>query len=596
MKFTPEDYTVQWIGARLYGRAKFAKKLLTAAKETFREALDTRILEAIDHILEHEFNLTEESLRLWNAIKSTPGESHTCVPPHPCRICCERAALLSSIALHTGAYKDSIYYADKLLALNSDDDITALLLRKEARVCLAFTEIGEDSVCVLTSALADFERASELVTKLPDGKIHYFKSDRDHPEFVAKKNQKLQFVQNYTQSEPDAAPLSHDALFPFGSEPMTVDTFNDTFNPKPFMGLLLLIMDRPEEALPLCKEGFEAAREVGSTELIVTYGLAIGNLLLFYLPEPDPATAFPYLTKSLAVVPDDEDWEVAIARVLARCLSDLDGRAGHKELAEIKCAVGLLENRLERATQTRELTRIARRAYTIGLMHLRLGRSDKALRYFIQGLRFFQLDKFHPYSLWRCFIECLSDLKQQGVLEESNEINSAVLGVEKHLEGTQTENTYLIAAAVFARGLRFFQPDEIRQYSLWECFIECLSDWEQEEFDKMDSSVLLLEELLDEISFIAATIFAIGRTLLWLERSDEAAVFLKEAIQRSGTTRLDAYIETRILQLFCECLINLEPERTVSLLEQLIEWAGADEERVDIVQRIDRGLTGSGFR
>ena len=52
------------------------------------------------------------------------------------------------------------------------------------------------------------------------------------------------------------------------------------------------------------------------------------------------------------------------------------------------------------------------------------------------------------------------------------------------------------------------------------------------------------------------------------------------------TTGLDAYIETRIFQLFCECLMDLEPERAAALLEQFVEWAGEDEERVDIFKKI----------
>ena len=144
-RFTPEDYTLQWTAARFAGRTELAKRLLAAAQGTFSETLDVKILEALDLDWENRLIPSEENLRLWDEIKrASKKESHRCLSPHPCRICCKQAFALMDIAFQIEAYEDAIEQADTLLKLNADDDIIALLLRAEARLNLDFTGTEED--------------------------------------------------------------------------------------------------------------------------------------------------------------------------------------------------------------------------------------------------------------------------------------------------------------------------------------------------------------------------------------------------------------------------------------------------------------------
>ena len=136
---TAEDYSAQWVAANSAGRKQLAERLLTAAKKNFGDALETKILEALDLGWEDNLNPSKENLRLWHDIKrASAEESHRCVPPLPCRVCCEHAFALMAIAFQMEAYSDTLEHADILLELDADD-IIALLYRILAWMELNFT-------------------------------------------------------------------------------------------------------------------------------------------------------------------------------------------------------------------------------------------------------------------------------------------------------------------------------------------------------------------------------------------------------------------------------------------------------------------------
>ena len=465
--------------------------MLTAAKKNFRDALETKILEALDLDSEDNLNPSEESLRLWHEIKrASTEESHRCVPPLPCRVCCEQAFALMLIAFQIEAYNDTIEQADKLLTLNAGDDIIALLLRTWARINLGSeNEITDPYAAVIS----DLKRIRELTMRLPDDIIFYLKSDRDHPKLVEERNQKhrlLQFIQGFmAKAEADADPTGDTDTLPFG-ESMTVDTFDDILNT--IIGHILMAFGHSEGGVLVLQENFEAFREADDREMIVIFGWLIGYILVVDTSEPDAAAALPYLTESLAAATDDEERQYKILEFVAVCLLLLAEHTDPEQLDEIKRALVLLEMRVERVRQADEASFII---YAIGSMHLRLDRLDKALPYFILGLRFSGDDERLQYSLLECFIECLSNLKRQTDLEQ-----------------------------------------------------------------------------LDHIKNILVLLTGVD--------------FLKELIGSSEFTKLDEYLQIKTLELLNECLTDLEPGKIVSLIEQLIEWAGEDEQRVGIVELI----------
>ena len=479
LRFTAEDYRDQWVAANSAGRKELAERLLTAAKKNFGDALGTKILEALHLDSEDNLNPSKENLRLWHEIKrASAEESHKCVPPLPCRVCCEHAFALMAIAFQIEAYSDTLEHADILLELDADD-IIALLYRTLARIYLGDeNEMTDPHTTVLSTVISDIKRVGELTMRLPDDRIFYLKSDRDHPELVEEKNRKhrlLQFIQGFmTKGKADADPTDGTAILRFG-ESMPLDTFDDTLHF--IIGTMLMALGHSEEGVLVCKENFEAFREADDREMIVIFGWLLGYILVVDAPEPDAAAALPYLTESLAAATDDEERQYKILEFVALCLLSLEEPTDPEHLNEIKQALVLLEMGVERAIQADEASFIL---YAIGFMNLRLERLDKSLAYFILGLKFSGDGERFQYPLLECFIECLSNLKRQTDLEDLDHIKNILAlltGVDFLKE--------LIASS------EFMKFDEYLQMNTLELLKECLTDLEPAKI------VSLIERLIE---------------------------------------------------------------------------------------------------
>lgn len=502
-KFTPEYYVTRWESARHAGHATLAKTLLNAAKRTFTEALDTKMLEALDLAWEEKLDTSEKNRYLWNEIKAaSEKEAHTCAPPYPCRVCCERAMAQLIIALGVEAYNDAIEQADRLLELN-EDDIVALLLRVWARMNLDFTDENE-MTDHFAAAILDIQQARELTKKLPDDRIFYIKTDREDIKLVETRRdtyRSLQFTQGFIkEAEQDPDPTDSGDI---DSESMPGSIFADVLkNLNPVIGLMLAGLNRYEEALPLLKEGFETARKEGDAEAIVSFGWEIVYILSSGCLSSDtfqPDAVLPYLIESLASGTDNQEMQRVMLHLLIVCLWKLDEQENFKQFDEMNTVLVLLETELEERTeQTEQMDDVALIidiVYTIGLLHLRLERPDKAHPYFIQGLRLSEYDESLRSLLLERFIECQSGLKQQTDLEQLDHIKKVV---------------------VLVTGVHF----------------------------------------------------------------------LNEIIRSAWFTGLNEYLKIKTLELFSECMTDLEPRRIVSLLERLAEWAGSDAQRIEIFTEI----------
>ena len=213
----------------------------------------------------------------------------------------------------------------------------------------------------------------------------------------------------------------------------------------------------------------------------------------------EPDAVLPYLIESLASGTDNQEMQRVMLHLLIVCLWKLDEQDNFERFDEMNRVLELLETEFEERTeqteQTGDVTLITDIVYTIGLLHLRLGRPDKAHPYFIQGLRFSEYDVTLRFTLLERFIECQSDLKQQTDLEQLDHITNVM---------------------VLVTGVHF----------------------------------------------------------------------LNEIIGSAWFTGLAGYLQIKTLELFKECMTDLEPGRIASLLERLVEWAGTDAQRVDIVTKI----------
>ena len=233
-------------------------------------------------------------------------------------------------------------------------------------------------------------------------------------------------------------------------------------NLNPVIGLLLVGLNRFEEAFPLLKQGFETGREADDREMIFLCGWEIGYILVIDASEPDAAAALPYLTESLAAVTEAEERQYNILEFVVLCLWYLEEQGELAHLADLKSILVLLETGLERARRAGDTDRIAILVYIIGLIHLRVEHSDKALPYFVEGLKFFGSDPQYLFLTW--FVECLSDVKRGGrERKHLDALERALVLLETKLEGArQAKDATLVAAIVFAMGVTPFNAEAIR--------------------------------------------------------------------------------------------------------------------------------------
>ena len=536
--FTVKDYVDLWETAQAAGCQELAGKVLNIAKKYWPDALDTKILEALHT---DDWKPSEENLLLWEQIKDAAEKSHT-----PCWTCFKEAFTLTMLALGIEDYAYMLRQTNRLLVLYPDD-IVALLFRVRARIYLLIeieNEMTDDSTARLSAVLADMRRIRKLITKLTDNQIYYFRPCREDPTLIEQATERtrdrtfaLAFVIKPEQ-ENDPAGYS-DPSYNSIDVSIDVEEFKDSLEGlNLIIGVLLVAVNRFEEALPLLTQAFVTACKIENAEAIVASGWQILNILKAAAPfEPDEI--LPCLTQRLASETDEENHDVLL-QLLILSLWEMDKQPDNLKFREpMDKVLKLLKTELQSAEQGDDVRLILSLIYTIGIIYFRTDRPTDALPYLIQGLRF--LASYDPRNdseyliLMKFYSRCLFDLdvQQQDTVEQMDEALVSLKTGLQRAEAEQAENATLLA-----------------------------------------SMVLLT-----------------GQTLLRFQRFEEAVHFLKGKIENPVFTSTDEGLQTRIIEIFCRCLRYCwmhcwERERVLSLLRELVEWAGTDGARLAIRQKI----------
>ena len=532
----------QWNAAQTAGRQELAERLLNTARKYFGDALDIKILEALHPA---DWKPSEENLLLWKQIKvAAEEESHIC-DPHPCLTCSTEAVNLMILAFGIEDYAYMLRQTNRLLVLYPDD-IVALLFRVRARIYLLMeieNEMTDDSTARLS--LADMRRIRELITKLTDNQIYCFRPYRDDPTLIdqtTKKEHDLIFIQALVRKPEQENDLAGCSQPPDAS--IEVQEFNDILDGlNPIIGVLLAAVNRFEEALPLLTQGFVTACKIYNAEAIVALGQQISYILAAAAPFSSDVfeldEILPCLTQRLASETDEEN-NAVLLQLLILSLWEMDKQPDNFKLREpMDKVLELLKTELQRAEQEDNVKLILYLISTIGILYFRTARSTDALPYLIEGLRFLASydaqNEPEYFNLMKFYNRCLFDLdvKQQDTVEQ---MDAALVSLKTGLQGAEAEQA-------------------------------------------------------EDATLLASMVLLTGRTLLKFQRFEEAVHFLKGEIENPVFTRADEGLQTQIIEIFCGCLRYCwmhcwERERVISLLQELVEWAGTDGARLAIFQKI----------
>ena len=238
-KPTLENYIDQWTEAFYSGRIEKAEHLLEAIRrrDDFRGSWEVSMLEGTAQLHKDGLNPSEKSVQHWNEVKRyLEAATHVCTP-EPCRICCQKASVLTTVASVTGSPRDGIDQTNRWLRLHEDDIMAryfrglAWLGRGEELLVTAtvprgggfddFQSIGQtpqvpEAITYFTRALEDLKAAEQLTQKLPDDKVYFSKPLRLDADDYRQKQEDSQFVETFNpldkETARDADPLPFDSI------------------------------------------------------------------------------------------------------------------------------------------------------------------------------------------------------------------------------------------------------------------------------------------------------------------------------------------------------------------------------------------------
>ena len=293
-----------------------AENLLAAVKrhDVLNKSWEIKVAEADAFISEVGVIPSEKIIHFWNEMKSDlEAFPHEC-EPHPCSICSEKASILTMGCIITMTYHDAIDQTSQWIRLY-EDDIMARFLHALACYALGmdFTELSTDTVvpaaaveqptqessetdavACFTRGLEELEVAIRLIQEVPDDKVYFAKYLRRKAPDLYKQLEQVEFTQDLDPL--DIGTPKEENLFDADPIAIPADTFLRML--KQLTAQTLLVLDRPQEALPLIEESLQIARGLRDEEALVSVLCTLSRTLLAL---NRPQEALPVIEEGLQI-------------------------------------------------------------------------------------------------------------------------------------------------------------------------------------------------------------------------------------------------------------------------------------------------------